>query len=496
MSATDPALDRLTDEQVLAAGTPLPLVYIEAHPGSGKTTVAAQRYGALRYARRPPTPGRGVTAVSFTRSATAELRDRVVAAWGPTAIRGAHRIVTLDTLISDLFLDLLRAGLLAWPNGHTDLEVLDTWAMRLEHRSMPFRSQLVLSGNVVTPVRIVAERRQNPIQADFVAEVAKGVCTHEDLRNLFALAGRTVSGIADRVRVRLTQTVSALVVDEIFDANGLDLAIVRLAARAGIPVTVVGDPWQALYGFRGAEPELVPGVIAEVGMRRLPLTQSFRWRTDEQATLAGQIRASQPVTLPAGAATTVDVVLAHQWDHLWDVGNDVLPTAFKPQSGNPQQAAATVLLNVLTTRRLGLEATYLADATLTLQMPGPESLSRLEPGLDDILTQLVRGDATTAKALWPEFVAVLATEAQRDIKTNPHPNYWSRLAQMADRARRSRLVPGMTVHQAKGRQWSTVGVRLTAEDVALLAAGLTAVTEVERQLYVALTRGRQRTIAV
>jgi DNA helicase-2/ATP-dependent DNA helicase PcrA len=178
VSATDPALDRLTDEQVIAAGTPLPLVYIEAHPGSGKTTVAAQRYGALRYARGVQTPGRGVTAVSFTRAATAELRDRVVSSWGPTAIRGAHRIVTLDTLVADLFLDLLRGGLITWPNGHTDLEVLDTWAMRLDHQSMPFRSQLILSGSAVMPIRIPDIRRQNPVQAEFVAEVSKGVCTH------------------------------------------------------------------------------------------------------------------------------------------------------------------------------------------------------------------------------------------------------------------------------------------------------------------------------
>jgi DNA helicase-2/ATP-dependent DNA helicase PcrA len=290
-------------------------------------------------------------------------------------------------------------------------------------------------------------------------------------------------GVIDRVGARLTQTVSALVVDEIFDANRLDLAVVRLAAVSGIPVTVVGDPWQALYGFRGAAPNLVPPVIAAVGMRRLPLTRSFRWQTSEQATLADSLRASRPVSLPVGSAVEVDVVLAHQWDHLWEVGDKVLPTAFRPQPGNPQQAAATILLNRLTTQRFGHQATYLADAILPLQMPGPHALARLEPQLDEILTRLVEGGTLTAKGIWPRFAEILMTEAQRDIKTNPHRNYWGRLAQMADRARQPHLVPGMSVHQAKGREWSAVGVRMTDEDRSLLASGLSPDTEVERQLY-------------
>ena len=62
-AAVDPALAVLTDEQLVAAGTPLRRAYIEASPGSGKTTVAAQRFGYQRYIRsqtddRAPMAGR------------------------------------------------------------------------------------------------------------------------------------------------------------------------------------------------------------------------------------------------------------------------------------------------------------------------------------------------------------------------------------------------------------------------------------------------------
>ena len=36
--------------------------------------------------------------------------------------------MTLDTIMCDLVHDLLRAGLLSWPNGHTTLSVVDSWA--------------------------------------------------------------------------------------------------------------------------------------------------------------------------------------------------------------------------------------------------------------------------------------------------------------------------------------------------------------------------------
>jgi DNA helicase-2/ATP-dependent DNA helicase PcrA len=46
----------------------------------------------------------------------------------------------------------------------------------------------------------------------------------------------------------------------------------------------------------------------------------------------------------------------------------------------------------------------------------------------------------------------------------------------------------MTIHQAKGREWNHVGVRLSAGEIAILAGGLDPATESHRALYVALTR--------
>ncbi|WP_179872021.1 UvrD-helicase domain-containing protein [Microcella indica] len=64
----------LTDEQVLAAASEDRLVDIVSAPGSGKTTVAAERFGFHRYQRGDD---RGVLGLTFNRAAARELAQRV-----------------------------------------------------------------------------------------------------------------------------------------------------------------------------------------------------------------------------------------------------------------------------------------------------------------------------------------------------------------------------------------------------------------------------------
>src|SRR5699024_2137467 len=109
------------------------------------------------------------------------------------------------------------------------------------------------------------------------------------------------------------ESLRALIVDEVFDANSLDLALIAAAMDAGVRVTMVGDPWQALYLFRGAKPQAVRDLIASSATNIRALTRSFRWRRDVQARLASDLRSRRPATLPTRLPTQVDelqVVLA------------------------------------------------------------------------------------------------------------------------------------------------------------------------------------------
>lgn len=114
----------LTSEQHAAAFSRAERLYINAAPGSGKTTVAAERFGLQRWERGAD--ARRVLGLSFTRSASAELAGRIRRRWGPVALRWPHAIMTIDALHCEILTYLLRSGAINWPGGATDLTVLDT----------------------------------------------------------------------------------------------------------------------------------------------------------------------------------------------------------------------------------------------------------------------------------------------------------------------------------------------------------------------------------
>ena len=66
-----------------------------------------------------------------------------------------------------------------------------------------------------------------------------------------------------------------------------------------------------------------------------------------------------------------------------------------------------------------------------------------------------------------------------------------RLRAIARRLNQFRCVPGMTVHQAKGKEWHAVGARLRQGQTKRLASGLSGGNADDRLLYVALTRARE-----
>lgn len=486
------ALDRLTPEQLIAAGTSLPRLYIEAAPGSGKTTVSAYRFGAQRFALA--SDPRAVVAVSFTRSATAELRARVRATWGRAAINPPHRIVTLDTVVYDLLAHLLHTNKLHWPGGHTDLEVLDTWKAHYPTRYTAREPIVALEGRQIVTAHTYGHAKDNHLgQLDFDTAVNDGQCTHDNVRAILeqALGDQDITSCLIDY---FATTTRALIVDEIFDANSLDLAVVRLAAEAGLHITVVGDPWQALYGFRGARPDLVPALVERAEMATLQLTASFRWRTPDQERLATALRQSEPTTVPGAAMDGVDVVLAREWKPLWNTHSRVLPLAFRSASGNTQEAASTLLLDRLTRSAFGEHATYAADAAATLRLD-IEARARLEPRLDAILARLI--DSDDLPATLADLTAVIATESSAKIPRK-HRDHIDRLQQLRNRLLHpfDDLILGLTTHQAKGREWDTVAVRLDDSDTRALRCGLERDNEDHRKLYVALTRARCRSLAM
>jgi DNA helicase-2/ATP-dependent DNA helicase PcrA len=65
-------------------------------------------------------------------------------------------------------------------------------------------------------------------------------------------------------------------VDETQDLNPAQLAMLLTMADAGARIVAVGDPNQAIYGFRGADKEAMPRIIRELEADVLPLSICYR----------------------------------------------------------------------------------------------------------------------------------------------------------------------------------------------------------------------------
>ncbi|KAA9163211.1 ATP-dependent helicase [Amycolatopsis acidicola] len=497
-AGTDASVEGLTSEQRIAAASEVRNLFIEAGPGTGKTTVSAQRLGVQRFGSEFRQDNRAVIAVSFTRAATKTLAQRAVRVWGPTVAQWPHRVVTLDTIVADLVHDLLRSALLRWPNGHTELSVHDSWASFSGTTWNRTTYTITVQGDriAIEPGWVATNRATVPA-TETLPLLRQGTCTHEDVRAVLEQALQEPR-LRDFVRERLQATTRALIVDEVFDANDLDLDIIETAIQANVAVTLVGDPWQALYVFRGARPDRVPLLLQRTGVPTLPLTQSFRWLEPAQRTLAENLRSGASVTLDtqilAHGFDRVDVALALTWKSLWELKGGVLPLAFKAFGGSAEEAAATLLLNHVTRNVFNLDATYLNDALTALAITDHDVPRQLEPKLQtvtEILRQAGPKVSTTAYDALKNVIGEVSPRALRPA----HYRYTGRLDLIRTRLLHpGRPAPGLTTHQAKGGEWDVVAVRLTESERQALESGLLMTEDTHRKLYVACTRARRQTV--
>lgn len=489
---------RLTDEQVLAAASDAYLVNIISGPGSGKTTVSAARFGYLHY--RDPDGRRGVLGLSFTRSAVGELRSRITARWGHRAVELPNLVTTFDDFHVRVLYHLLDLGLVTWPGGHKRINVIDDFrGIDSDYRWLITGSYRRYAGcgtdGVITSLseRIAKPKFGFGRKGPHLSVLGGGTSSHDDVRRALRSVLKHVPGARDAVVAWIAANYRHVVVDEIYDADELDIFIcMSVADTTTTSLTIVGDPWQALYDWRGATPEKVGTYLLE-NYPFVPYEQerSFRFATKQTIELARALRAGEGVTVQPVPSTSVDVALGRNWTTLWTVGDNVLPLAFRTIN-NRIDAALNLLLDEVTRTKLGRTSFGRQTALVHLGVP--------EEGIEGLLLEHFRPILTDLVAGLP---AIEALERVRDaaeavspksrpsrLKTKAEAQRVQELERLRLRLTRSDLIPGLTVHQAKGCEWPRVGVALTATHEAALSAGLTNAQEEHCVVYVALTRAK------
>jgi DNA helicase-2/ATP-dependent DNA helicase PcrA len=280
---------------------------ILASAGSGKTrTIVA----TLAHAIDRGTPPEAVMLVTFTRRAAREMVQRAGALTGVDL-----QAVTAGTFHAVCRRILARYGpLVGLPSSFTVLDAEDqaevcamardaVLAGRETRPSLPkpativgYASLAAESGRDIEAVVLEA----NPRLGDRVAElraIAEGYEERKramgavDYADLLTLAVRLMDE-HPRVRARLQERYRWVLVDELHDVNPVQARLVELAAGEAGNLIAVADPDQAVYSWRGADPEVVARFAAVPGTRVFPLQTNYR-STPEVVALAQR-------TLPAG----------------------------------------------------------------------------------------------------------------------------------------------------------------------------------------------------
>jgi DNA helicase II / ATP-dependent DNA helicase PcrA len=491
---------RLTDRQVVAAASDRPFTNIISAPGSGKTTVAAERFGYLAFQRGPDR--RGVLGLSFNKSAVAELSSRIAARWGKPTIQLPNMVTTFDDLHVRVMHHLIDRGFVHWPGGHIVVEVLDEYRGKRGFRFLlPTSWKRIAVCN--SSGQVVSSSRQLTSQeygiggvADHRAVLADGFASHEDVRRILRTATR-LDGAVDAIQAWFSSNFRHIVIDEIYDADELDLWMAGAAGSVGTQLTLVGDPWQALYGWRGATPEKVQVLLDGLPFHEYEQPESFRFRGEQMPDLSRMLRASERVTIPRRTSDVVDVALARRWAHLWIVGDNVLPLAFR-SVGNAIDGMLNLLLNEVTRRKLGRDS-FGKQAAYVILGIDPTDIAPVQAAvLDPVLQAMLNGESAVD-------VLDLLRDAARDLDVSRRPSKLPKNGEPIRQAEiealrlrlvRDDLIPGLTVHQAKGREWPRVGVALTDKDELILAGGLRKLEEEHCVLYVALTRAKESCVAL
>lgn len=294
MAGPDHSLLAGLDPEQLTAVTapPAPLVVI-AGAGSGKTTVLTRRLG-FQVLRGDADP-RNILAVSHTTKAAAEVHDRLLrldpslapascltvhaAAW--RVLRQFHKEAGYPDLpeLQSSTLPLVRLAarrsglsILSTPEA-VDLASEIEWASAWGHT--PDAYPAAASAAARAPA-VSFEKVSKVYSAYSSVKSEQNVVDFSDLLLRSSLLLESDSSVASRVR----SLWSLIVVDEFQDtdrAQARFLAAVRGTSRLW---TVVGDPRQTIYSFKGADPGLLRSEMKAPGATVVYLSNSWRCSSD------------------------------------------------------------------------------------------------------------------------------------------------------------------------------------------------------------------------
>jgi DNA helicase-2/ATP-dependent DNA helicase PcrA len=261
-----------------AAQAPGPLLIL-AGPGTGKTRTLTRRIAVLVVERG--VPPEACLALTFTRRAAVEMRERL------TALLPAQAGRLMITTFHGLGLTILRehAGRAGLDPGFTVADEKTRLAVATEE-----------AGSMAAGRRLLAEvARDSGASGEFARLLAsRGLVDFDGLIALPLAVLRQDPALAATLAARWR----FISVDEYQDTDAAQYALLRLLAGDGSGLAAIGDPDQAIYGFRGADVSFFLRFGRDYpGARTVTLTRNYR---SSPVIVSGAMQAVAPATLVPG----------------------------------------------------------------------------------------------------------------------------------------------------------------------------------------------------
>ncbi len=279
--ATGSVLDGLDPDQRAAATAAGPLLII-AGPGTGKTRTLTHRIA--HQVTELGRPARQFLAITFTRRAAQEMRDRL-AGLGPGPVGASPADELTVTTFHGLGLRILREhpGAAGLPPS---FGVADEAAL--------VRVAAELTGSEREGRKLAGDPEGRPaLRAELIA---RGLVDFDGLTELSAALLAERPEIAAGLRARWP----FVSVDEYQDIDPVQYDLLRALSGDGAGLTAIGDPDQAIYGFRGADVGIFSRFAADFpGAATVELTRNYR---SSPAIVTAALQAIAPSTLVPGRA--------------------------------------------------------------------------------------------------------------------------------------------------------------------------------------------------
>ena len=259
-------------------------VVLHACPGSGKTTVVAQK--VLHYLENWNRPHQGIAVLSFTNVASEEIARQAQEVLPPGySIETPHFVGTLDSFIDNYI--FLRFGyLLLQSHKRPIIATPDITGSYRYWRGDCYRQgcisnieqfqwncEMILTKNG-NPITCTGFGKYGPPCVQFKNKLLeKGLFFQGEIAGLTCTLLKKYPEVAKIVAARFP----VIILDEAQDTSVEQMEILDLLCNAGVEsIFIVGDPDQAIYEWRTANPESFTRKMEDPDWTRLSLSKNFR----------------------------------------------------------------------------------------------------------------------------------------------------------------------------------------------------------------------------